>query len=65
MVPGKWPARIVRTINGPGTTSDGDTLIDENGTYWRRLSEAEANYRRSGTATCVARIGTIRDGHIY
>lgn len=65
MVPGKWPARIVQTIAGPGTTFDGDTLIDENGNHWRRLSEAEASYHRSGTATIAARLGTIRDGKIY
>lgn len=65
MVPRKWPARIVQTIAGPGTTSDGDILIDENGTRWQRLSEAEADYHRSGTATIPNRLGTIRDGRIW
>ncbi len=65
MVPGKWPARIVQTIPAAGTTSAGDTLVDENGTHWRRLSEAEADYHRSGTATCSAVLGTIRNGMIY
>lgn len=65
MVPGKWPARIVQTIPGPGTTSYGDTLIDENGTAWRRLTDEQAQFHRSGTATTTARMGTIRDGKIY
>ena len=65
VTPGKWPARIVQTISGPGTTLDGDTLVDENGHHWRRLSEGEAAYYRSGTPTISARLGTIRDGKIY
>jgi hypothetical protein len=66
MVPGKWPARIVRTISGPGTiVGPGDIHIDENGSAWRQLSEYEAGYLRSGTATIAAAIGTIRDGKIY
>lgn len=65
MIPGKWPVRIVQTIAGPGTTSAGDILIDENGNHWQRLSEAEASYHRSGTATIPNRLGTIRDGKIY
>lgn len=65
MVPGKWPARIVQTIAGPGTTSDGDTLIDENGNSWRRISEAEARYYGGGSQTQIAVIRTLRDGKIY
>ena len=65
MVPGKWPAKIVRTIHGPGTTSAGDTLIDGNGNAWRLLSEAEASYYGSSSQTQIANIRTVRDGKIY
>lgn len=66
MVPGKWPARIVQTFPGSGTmVGDGDTLVDENGNRWRRISEAEANLLRSGTATSIAHLATIKDGKIY
>lgn len=65
MVPGKWPAQIVKRMSGPGTTSDGDILIDENGNAWRLLSEAEARYYGSSSQTQIAHIATIRDGKVY
>lgn len=65
MVPGRWPARIVQTIPGSGTTNVGDTLIDENGNAWRLMSEAEASYYGSSSQTQIANIRKVRNGKIY
>lgn len=65
MVPGNWPAKIVKRISGSGTTSDGDILIDENGSAWKLLSESESRYYGSSSQTQIAIIRTIRDGKVY
>jgi hypothetical protein len=61
----KYPARrIVQSLPGPGTTNADDTLIDNCGGRWKRVTDQEASILNSGTAIVpVARLypdGTIR-----